>query len=149
MGNYNSFLSNIEDNNQINMEISDTESEEPLVINRSYSDSALEIMTESQRDKIVKAVGDLDINNKKVENAISCIYLKDKLERGFRNKIDELNEKLKETEDQLDDLHFINSRLRHKNDSLIRKHNEEKQILKQQLNIITFKYEELTKKKYN
>ena len=64
MGNYNSYIYNSEEPIPQTMDISDTESEDTLVINKSYSDSTLEVMSESQREKIVKAVGELDVNNK-------------------------------------------------------------------------------------
>lgn len=66
---------------------------------------------------------------------------------SFRYKIDELNEKLEETQDQLDDLHFLNSRLRHKYNRDIELKNSEIRILKEQLSILNLKYEFLTKKK--
>jgi len=147
MGNYTSYLSFNEEQTTNNMEIIDSDSEDAIVINRSFSDSALEIMSESHQNKIVKAVGALEINSRKVENAISCIYLKNKMKDSFRYKIDELNEKLEETQDQLDDLHFLNSRLRHKYNRDIELKNSEIRILKEQLSILNLKYEFLTKKK--
>ena len=147
MGNYTSYLSFNEEQTTNNMEIIDSDSEDAIVINRSFSDSALEIMSESSQNKIVKAVGALEINSRKVENAISCIYLKNKMKDSFRYKIDELNEKLEETQDQLDDLHFLNSRLRHKYNRDIELKNSEIRILKEQLSILNLKYEFLTKKK--
>ena len=147
MGNYTSYLSFNEEQTTNNMEIIDSDAEDAIVINRSFSDSALEIMSESSQNKIVKAVGALEINSRKVENAISCIYLKNKMKDSFRYKIDELNEKLEETQDQLDDLHFLNSRLRHKYNRDIELKNSEIGILKEQLSILNLKYEFLTKKK--
>ena len=147
MGNYTSYLSFNEEQTTNNMEIIDSDAEDAIVINRSFSDSALEIMSESHQNKIVKAVGALEINSRKVENAISCIYLKNKMKDSFRYKIDELNEKLEETQDQLDDLHFLNSRLRHKYNRDIELKNSEIRILKEQLSILNLKYEFLTKKK--
>lgn len=147
MGNYTSYLSFNEEQTTNNMEIIDSDAEDAIVINRSFSDSALEIMSESSQNKIVKAVGALEINSRKVENAISCIYLKNKMKDSFRYKIDELNEKLEETQDQLDDLHFLNSRLRHKYNRDIELKNSEIRILKEQLSILNLKYEFLTKKK--
>lgn len=147
MGNYTSYLSFNEEQTTNNMEIIDSDAEDAIVINRSFSDSALEIMSESHQNKIVKAVGALEINSRKVENAISCIYLKNKMKDSFRYKIDELNEKLEETQDQLDNLHFLNSRLRHKYNRDIELKNSEIRILKEQLSILNLKYEFLTKKK--
>ena len=147
MGNYTSYLSFNEEQTTNNMEIIDSDAEDAIVINRSFSDSALEIMSESHQNKIIKAVGALEINSRKVENAISCIYLKNKMKDSFRYKIDELNEKLEETQDQLDDLHFLNSRLRHKYNRDIELKNSEIRILKEQLSILNLKYEFLTKKK--
>jgi hypothetical protein len=147
MGNYTSYLSFNEEQTTNNMEIIDSDAEDAIVINRSFSDSALEIMSESSQNKIVKAVGALEINSRKVENAISCIYLKNKMKDSFRYKIDELNETLEETQDQLDDLHFLNSRLRHKYNRDIELKNSEIRILKEQLSILNLKYEFLTKKK--
>lgn len=147
MGNYTSYLSFNEEQTTNNMEIIDSDTEDAIVINRSFSDSALEIMSESSQNKIVKAVGALEINSRKVENAISCIYLKNKMKDSFRYKIDELNETLEETQDQLDDLHFLNSRLRHKYNRDIELKNSEIRILKEQLSILNLKYEFLTKKK--
>ena len=129
MGNYTSYLSFNEEQTTNNMEIIDSDAEDAIVINRSFSDSALEIMSESSQNKIVKAVGALEINSRKVENAISCIYLKNKMKDSFRYKIDELNEKLEETQDQLDDLHFLNSRLRHKYNRDIELKNSEIRII--------------------
>ena len=147
MGNYTSYMSFNEEQTTNNMEIIDSDAEDAIVINRSFSDSALEIMSESHQNKIVKAVGALEINSRKVENAISCIYLKNKMKDSFRYKIDDLNEKLEETQDQLDDLHFLNSRLRHKYNRDIELKNSEIRILKEQLSILNLKYEFLTKKK--
>lgn len=147
MGNYNSYIYNSEEPIPQTMDISDTESEDTLVINRSYSDSTLEIMSESQREKIVKAVGELDVNNKKVENAISCIYLRDKMRDGFEKKISELNDELIDTQNEVEQLHFINTRLRHKYNKDITIKNQEIKKIREQLGIMNLKYESLLSKK--
>lgn len=147
MGNYNSYIYNSEEPNPLSMEISDTESEDTLVINKSYSDSTLEIMSEKQREKIVSAVGTLEINNKKLENTISCIYLQNKMKTGFEKKIDELNAQLLDTQDEVDQLHFINSRLKHNYNRDIQIKNNEIKKIREQLGIMNLKYENLVSKK--
>lgn len=147
MGNYNSYIYNSEEPIPQTMDISDTESEDTLVINKSYSDSTLEIMTENQREKIVKAVGELDVNNKKLENAISCIYLRDKMRDGFEKKISELNNELIDTQNEVEQLHFINTRLRHKYNKDILTKNQEIKKIREQLGIMNLKYESLLSKK--
>lgn len=154
MGNYTSYLNvygNVEGSFPVNteMDISDSSDEETLVINRSYSDSALEIISESKKDKIIAAIGELEINNNRVQNAISCVYMKKQMESGFREKIEELTEKLRETEDQVDHLHYINTRLEHKYIVEIQKKNNEINETKDQLRIMKFQYEKLCNKKHN
>jgi hypothetical protein len=152
MGNYSSYL-NLYGNSvgsfsgNTEMKIADFIEEESLVISRSYSDSTLEVMSESKRDKIAAAVGELEINNNKVENAISCIYIKKQMESGFREKIEELNDKLKETEYQVDNLHYLNSRLRHRNVLELENKNNEIKRVKEQLRIMKHQYELLSRKK--
>ena len=154
MGNYSSYLNvygNVEGSFPVNteMKISDSSDEETLVINRSYSDSALEIISESKRDKIISAIGELEINNKKVQNAISCVYMKKQMESGFREKIEELTEKLRETEDQVDHLHYINTRLEHNHIVEIQKKNNEIKDTRDQLRIMKIQYDKLCNKKNN
>ena len=154
MGNYTSYLNgygDVEGSFPVNteMDISDSSDEETLVINRSYSDSALEIISESKKDKIIAAIGELEINNNRVQNAISCVYMKKQMESGFREKIEELTEKLRDTEDQVDHLHYINTRLEHKHIVEIQKKNNEIKETKDQLRIMKFQYHKLCNKKHN
>lgn len=147
MGNYTSYLTYSEETLPNSMEITDSESEETIVINRSYSDSTLEVMSESKREKLANTVGELEINNTNLENAISCIYLKDKMKNGFEKKVNELTLQLQDTQDEIDDLHFLNSRLRHNYKRDISVKNQEIKILREQLGIMTLKLENLINKK--
>ena len=149
MGNYTSYLTYSEETTPVSMEITDSDSEETLVINRSYSDSTLEVMSESKREKLANTVGELELNNKNLENAISCIYLKNKMKSGFEKKINELTIQLHDTQDEVDDLHFLNSRLRHNYNRDISDKKQEIKILREQLGIMTLRLENLITKKNN
>lgn len=149
MGNYTSYLTYSEETTPVSMEITDSDSEETLVINRSYSDSTLEVMSESKREKLANTVGELELNNKNLENAISCIYLKNKMKSGFEKKINELTLQLHDTQDEVDDLHFLNSRLRHNYNRDISDKKQEIKILREQLGIMTLRLENLITKKNN
>ena len=116
MGNYLSYYSENYDGYTSNeMEISDDE--DVMIISRSFSDSALEITSEKQRDTLVKNIQQLNLNKSRVENAISCIYQKNKLEESFKNKIESLKDKLFQTENEVEVLHLKNVRLQNKYDS--------------------------------
>ena len=149
MGNYTSYLTYSEETVPVSMEITDSDSEDTIVINRSYSDSTLEVMSESKREKLANTVGELELNNKNLENAISCIYLKNKMKTGFEKKINELTIQLHDTQDEVDDLHFLNSRLRHNYNRDISDKKQEIKILREQLGIMTLRLENLITKKNN
>lgn len=149
MGNYTSYLTYSEETIPNSMEITDSDSEETLVINRSYSDSTLEVMSESKREKLANTVGELELNNKNLENTISCIYLKNKMKTGFEKKINELTLQLHDTQDEVDNLHFLNSRLRHNYNRDISDKKQEIKILREKLGIMTLRLENLITKKNN
>ena len=142
MGNY---LSYYNEYSSSAMEISDDD--DTIIISRSFSDSALEITTEKQRDTLVKNIRELKLNKCRVENAISCIYQKNKMEDCFKNKIKSLEEKLYTTENEVDVLHLKNVRLQNKYDSLIIEKDKEIKELKQLVSIMKLQYEHLKNKK--
>tara|TARA_B100001093_G_scaffold421202_1_gene413412 strand:+ start:172 stop:606 length:435 start_codon:yes stop_codon:yes gene_type:complete len=142
MGNY---LSYYNEYSSSAMEISDDD--DTIIISRSFSDSALEITTEKQRDTLVKNIRELKLNKCRVENAISCIYQKNKMEDCFKNKIKSLEEKLYTTENEVDVLHLKNVRLQNKYDSLVIEKNKEIKELKQLVSIMKLQYEHLKNKK--
>jgi hypothetical protein len=146
MGNYLSYYSENYDGYSSNeMEISDDE--DTMIISRSFSDSALEITSEKQRDTLVKNIRQLNLNKSRVENAISCIYQKNKLEESFKNKIESLKDKLFQTENEVEVLHLKNVRLQNKYDSLVIEKNKEVKELKQLVSIMKLSYERLKNKK--
>jgi len=146
MGNYLSYYSENYDGYTSNeMEISDDE--DVMIISRSFSDSALEIASEKQRDTLVKNIRELNLNKSRVENAISCIYQKNKLEESFKNKIESLKDKLFQTENEVEVLHLKNVRLQNKYDSLVIEKNKEVKELKQLVSIMKLQYERLKNKK--
>ena len=146
MGNYLSYYSENYDGYTSNeMEISDDE--DVMIISRSFSDSALEITSEKQRDTLVKNIQQLNLNKSRVENAISCIYQKNKLEESFKNKIESLKDKLFQTENEVEVLHLKNVRLQNKYDSLVIEKNREVKELKQLVSIMKLQYERLKNKK--
>ncbi len=146
MGNYLSYYSETYDGYTSNeMEISDDE--DVMIISRSFSDSALEIASEKQRDTLVKNIRQLNLNKSRVENAISCIYQKNKLEESFKNKIESLKDKLFQTENEVEVLHLKNVRLQNKYDSLVVEKNKEVKELKQLVSIMKLQYERLKIKK--
>ena len=146
MGNYLSYYSENYDGYTSNeMEISDDE--DVMIISRSFSDSALEIASEKQRDILVKNIRELNLNKSRVENAISCIYQKNKLEESFKNKIESLKDKLFQTENEVEVLHLKNVRLQNKYDSLVVEKNKEVKELKQLVSIMKLQYERLKNKK--
>ena len=146
MGNYLSYYSENYDGYTSNeMEISDDE--DVMIISRSFSDSALEIASEKQRDTLVKNIRELNLNKSRVENAISCIYQKNKLEESFKNKIESLKDKLFQTENEVEVLHLKNVRLQNKYDSLVVEKNKEVKELKQLVSIMKLQYERLKNKK--
>ena len=146
MGNYLSYYSENYDGYTSNeMEISDDE--DVMIISRSFSDSALEIASEKQRDTLVKNIRELNLNKSRVENAISCIYQKNKLEESFKNKIESLKDKLFQTENEVEVLHLKNVRLQNKYDSLVIEKNREVKELKQLVSIMKLQYERLKNKK--
>lgn len=146
MGNYLSYYSENYDGYSSNeMEISDDE--DVMIISRSFSDSALEITSEKQRDTLVKNIRQLNLNKSRVENAISCIYQKNKLEESFKNKIESLKDKLFQTENEVEVLHLKNVRLQNKYDSLVIEKNREVKELKQLVSIMKLQYERLKNKK--
>jgi len=146
MGNYLSYYSENYDGYSSNeMEISDDE--DVIIISRSFSDSALEITSEKQRDTLVKNIRQLNLNKSRVENAISCIYQKNKLEESFKNKIESLKDKLFQTENEVEVLHLKNVRLQNKYDSLVIEKNKEVKELKQLVSIMKLQYERLKNKK--
>ena len=146
MGNYLSYYSENYDGYTSNeMEISDDE--DTMIISRSFSDSALEITSEKQRDTLVKNIRQLKLSKCRVENAISCIYQKNKLEESFKNKIENLKDKLFQTENEVEVLHLKNVRLQNKYDSLIIEKNREVKELKQLVSIMKLQYERLKSKK--
>jgi len=146
MGNYLSYYSENYDGYSSNeMEISDDE--DVMIISRSFSDSALEIASEKQRDTLVKNIRELNLNKSRVENAISCIYQKNKLEESFKNKIESLKDKLFQTENEVEVLHLKNVRLQNKYDSLVIEKNKEVKELKQLVSIMKLQYECLKNKK--
>ena len=118
-----------------------------MIISRSFSDSALEIASEKQRDTLVKNIRELNLNKSRVENAISCIYQKNKLEESFKNKIESLKDKLFQTENEVEVLHLKNVRLQNKYDSLVVEKNKEVKELKQLVSIMKLQYECLKNKK--
>ena len=146
MGNYLSYYSEYSSEYSSNeMEISDDE--DTMIISRSFSDSALEITSEKQRDTLVKNIRQLNLNKSRVENAISCIYQKNKLEESFKNKIESLKDKLFQTENEVEILHLKNVRLQNKYDSLVIEKNREVKELKQLVSIMKLQYERLKNKK--
>lgn len=146
MGNYLSYYNEYSSEySSNNMEISDDE--DTMIISRSFSDSALEIASEKQRDQLVKNIRELNLNKSRVENAISCIYQKNKLEESFKNKIESLKDKLFQTENEVDVLHLKNVRLQNKYDSLVIEKNKEIKELKQLVSIMKLQYERLKSKK--
>ena len=146
MGNYLSYYSENYDGYTSNeMEISDDE--DVMIISRSFSDSALEIASEKQRDTLVKNIRELNLSKSRVENAISCIYQKNKLEESFKNKIESLKDKLFQTENEVEVLHLKNVRLQNKYDSLVIEKNREVKELKQLVSIMKLQYERLKSKK--
>ena len=146
MGNYLSYYSENYDGYTSNeMEISDDE--DVMIISRSFSDSALEIASEKQRDTLVKNIRELNLNKSRVENAISCIYQKNKLEESFKNKIESLKDKLFQTENEVEVLHLKNVRLQNKYDSLVVEKDREVKELKQLVSIMKLQYERLKNKK--
>ena len=146
MGNYLSYYNEYSSEyGSNNMEISDDE--DTIIISRSFSDSALEITTEKQRDTLVKNIKELKLNKCRVENGISCIYLKNKMEECFKNKIKSLEEKLYTTENEIDAIHLKNIRLQNKYDSLIIEKDKEIKELKQLVSIMKLQYEHLKNKK--
>lgn len=146
MGNYLSYYSEYSSEYSSNeMEISDDE--DVMIISRSFSDSALEITSEKQRDTLVKNIRQLNLNKSRVENAISCIYQKNKLEESFKNKIETLKDKLFQTENEVEVLHLKNVRLQNKYDSLVIEKNKEVKELKQLVSIMKLSYERLKNKK--
>ena len=146
MGNYLSYYSeNYNGYTSNEMELSDDE--DVMIISRSFSDSALEITSEKQRDTLVKNIRELNLNKSRVENAISCIYQKNKLEESFKNKIESLKDKLFQTENEVEVLHLKNVRLQNKYDSLVIEKNREVKELKQLVSIMKLSYERLKNKK--
>lgn len=146
MGNYLSYYSEYSSEySSNNMEISDDE--DTMIISRSFSDSALEITSEKQRDTLVKNIRQLKLSKCRVENAISCIYQKNKLEESFKNKIESLKDKLFQTENEVEVLHLKNVRLQNKYDSLVIEKNKEVKELKQLVSIMKLSYERLKSKK--